>query len=461
MLRIAGPNILATMAETCMSMVDFAVVSLIGPAAQAAVSSGAMVYFSLFGLLMGTLVCVTTMVSQSLGAGRIRDCAAYAWQGLWLSAAFGIIGVAMWPIIPGLYAVIGHEPLVQQMEVEYTRIRLLSMGVAGAGLGLGHYFNGIHHPRQTMISVVIANLLNAVLTYGLVLGRWGLPEMGVAGAAWGTVVATIVRLGWLWGVMCFGRFGREFHGLHGWRLDWEKMGRLVWIGLPSGLAFVLDIAAWATFVTVIVGRFGTAHLAATATCWRLTELSFMPAIGIGAAVTTVIGKAIGQGRNDLAYRRAALGAVLNTTYMGLMGLIFLIYGRWLMELFSNDPEVIRVGRQVLICAAVFQTFDGVALTYIHALRGAGDTRWPAVVGPLQAWGIMIVGSAWVARAHPQLGSLGPWLFATAFVIIIGTTFWLRWRSGRWERIDAIGRTEPGAIPPPPVAPEAVLAEQRT
>ncbi len=93
LMTIAWPNVASTAAETVLSFVDYAIVSALGAAAQAAVSSGAMIYFSVFAMLLGTMVCVTTVVSQSFGAGRLRDCAAYGWQGIWLSLVFGAVGV--------------------------------------------------------------------------------------------------------------------------------------------------------------------------------------------------------------------------------------------------------------------------------------------------------------------------------------------------------------------------------
>jgi len=466
MLLIAGPNIMSTVAETCLSMVDFLIVSQLGATAQAAVSSAGIVFFTAFGFLLGILLCITTMVSQSLGALRKQDCATYAWQGIWLSIPAALVGLALWPIVPAIFEAIGHDPIVQRMETQYMQIRLLSFGAAGCSVALGCYFNGIHFPRQNAVSVVGANVLNGFLSYGLVLGKWGLPEMGVAGAAWGTVIATTVRMGWLWLAMCFGRHADEFQSRRAWRFNWEKMRRLIWIGLPSGAAIMLDIGGWAGFMAFIIGKFGTAHLAATATCWRFTEMSFMPAIGIGAAVTTMIGKSIGEGRIGEARRRAALGTRINMVYMGAMGVVFITFGRSLLRLFTDNPEVIAVGSELLIFAAIFQLFDAVAITYSHALRGAGDTHWPAFVGAMESWIIMIGGGYWIATAHPELGSRGPWAFAALFVLVIGVTLWYRWRQGRWERFDIIGKeTQPMAhqevVGAEPFQPDVVMTSQAT
>lgn len=442
LLTLAAPNVVGTAGETMLSFVDYAIVSQIGPTAQAGVQSGTMVFFTVYAFLLGMMLCVTTVVSQSLGANRPRDCSAYAWQGIWLSMIFGVLGFVLWPAMPELYRLIGHAPDVQAMEVDYTRIRVLGIGVAGATVALGHFFNGIHQPLHNAISVILANIVNGFLTYGLVFGAWGLPEMGVGGAALASVASSVLRCAWLIAAMCWGPRTARFEARRTIRWDRDKVRRLLDVGWPAGVAIALDIAAWACFLTLIVGQFGTTHLAASATCWRFTELSFMPALGIGFAVSTLVGKAIGEGRPELARRRVRLGAIVNMAYMGSMGAVFVLLGPQLMSLFADAADVIAVGAQLLIFVAVFQLFDAVALTYSNALRGAGDTRWPMVVGAALAWSVMVGGGVLTARYVPQWESSGPWAFATLFVIVIGVVLWLRWRGGRWEELDVIGRNEP-------------------
>ncbi len=442
LLRLAGPIVLTTAAETMLSFVDFVIASQVGPTAQAAVQSGTLVFMAIYGGLLGVMLCVTTVVSQSFGADRPRDCSAYAWQGVWLSLIYGGLALLAWPAIPALYGFLDHEPLVQAMEVDYTRVRLLSLWAAGASLAVGNYFAGIQQPGRNTITVVGANVVNGVLSWGLVFGRWGLPEMGVVGIAWGSAIATVLRLAWLLGLMCLGRSTQRFAPRATIRWDADKMRRLLAIGWASGVTLWLDIAAWAFFLTYIIGQFGTEHLAASATCWRFTELSFMPALGIGFAVCTLVGNSIGEGRPDLARRRTTLGALVAMLYMGGLGVVFLVAGRQLMSLFSGHEAVIAIGAQLLVFAALFQLFDAAALTYSNALRGAGDTVWPMVVGVLLIWTVLVGGSTWVVRAHPEFGSAGAWAFAALFVISLGTALWWRWRGGRWETIDVIGRGAP-------------------
>jgi MATE family multidrug resistance protein len=444
LLIIAGPNVVSTIAQTLMSIVDFSVVSGLPNAsqAQAAVTGGSLAFITIFAGLLGAMLCVTTMVSQSMGAGKNRDCAAYAWQGIWFSMLFGMAALALLPAIPIYFRWAGHEQAVLEIETRYTQIRLWSVGIAGATVALDNFFNGIHRPAVSTVSVILANVLNAVISYGLVLGKWGLPQMGVEGAAWGSLIATVFRGVWLLLIMCYGRTAAPYEPRNAWRWDRAKMVRLLKVGWPSGLSFQLDISAWAIFLTVLVARFGTAHMAASGTTFRFLEMSFMPAVGIGSAIATVVGKAVGQGRPDLARRMTWLGTGLNTSYMLFMAALYVLFGAEMMDIFSNDAEVIRIGSEILILAAVFQLFDAFAISHSCALRGAGDTLWPSLVAAIEAWLILILGGTWIVHAHPELKSKGLWLFATAFIVTVGITLWSRWWFGRWEKLDVIGKDQP-------------------
>jgi len=443
LVALALPNVATTVAQTLMSFTDFVIVSRMSAAsqAQAAVSSASLLFITLLAMPMGTMTCVTTMVSQSLGAGRQRDCAAYAWQGIWMGLLFGVGALLFWPFVPSFFQMFGHEPAVSAMEVNYTQIRLLSLGIAAATIALDNFFNGIHRPAINTTSAVVSVSVNAVLAYAWVLGKWGFPAMGVNGAAWATVVATVLRAVFQFSAMYFGKTASGFEPRKAWRWDREKMRRLCWVGWPAGAAFLTDIAAWTVFQLAIIGRFGTTDLAATGSVFRYVEVSFMPAVGIGMAVSTAVGKAVGQGQPALARRITWIGTGVNVAYMSLMGLLFILCGELFMRFISPDPAVIRLGTTLFVYAAVFQLFDAIAITHSCALRGAGDTMWSSVVGGAEVWIILIGGSVLVARLRPDLGSEGPWGFAAAFVICIGVTLYLRWWWGRWETLDVIGRKE--------------------
>jgi MATE family multidrug resistance protein len=205
---------------------------------------------------------------------------------------------------------------------------------------------------------------------------------------------------------------------------------------------------------------GTEHLAGTTAAMRYMGISFMPAVGIGVAATAIVGRYIGQGRPDLARRRVHVAVSAAMVYMGICGVLFTIFRYPLVRFFvhvspdqaMNAEVIVGIGAKVLVCAAVFQLFDAIGIVYIGALRGAGDTRWPMVVTMALSWGLVIGGGVAAVLLLPQLTSLGPWIAASLYVVVLGGVMGWRFEGGAWRKIDLLGRLGAGAAPPLPPTP---------
>ncbi len=440
LLKIAVPSMMATVAGTVMSFVDFAFVSQLGSEAQAAVGNGSVLVWTLFGLGMGMGTAVSTFAAQALGQGKVREGAGYMWQGVYLAVVFAALSVALIPLVPWFWGLLGHPETVLHLETTYTRILLLASGPLVVAVAFSNYFNGIHRPMVVMISMIAANVLNVVADYCLIFGNWGFPAMGVAGAGWATVIAMSARCIWLLVALARPRFRREFQPFADWRYSASRMWSLLKVGTPVGLQWVADFGSWALFATWLIGRFGTADLAATHIVWKMLELSWMPAIGIGVGINAVVGKAIGQGDQELARRRARLGVAISIGYMGLMGAVFAIFRYPLIGWFTDDPAVFGLGVNLMLLAAAFQVFDAMSIAYGSALRGAGDTKWPAAALIVYCYGIMIAGGWALVVLMPGWGSYGPWLMSTIYAILLGFKLRGRWVRGDWKRIDIFAAT---------------------
>jgi len=197
--------------------------------------------------------------------------------------------------------------------------------------------------------------------------------------------------------------------------------------MPSGLQFFSDVLAWALFLSFVIVRFGTGALAANNYMFRFLMVSFMPCFGLSAAVTALVGRYVGAGRNDIAAQRAHLGFKVATCYMLSCGLMYFFARRPLMHLFTHDPEVLRIGTTMLIFAAIYQLFDSMFIIYNGALRGAGDTFIPSIVTGLAVWTIMLCGGYVMARFFPQLGVAGPWTLASIYGAFLGVFMLTRFR----------------------------------
>ena len=446
LLLLAGPIIAATISRTVMSFVDFVMVSRLGTEAQAAITPAGISLFCIIAFGMGLTTSVTTLVSQSFGRGRFADCSAYAWQGLYIGLAVGVAALPVWLLVPGFFAFAGHTPAVQAMEVTYVRIGIPGIAPTIAAAALANFFNGVHRPAVGMIASVIANVFNGVANYALIFGHWGFEAMGIGGAAWATLAAATLQAAIMLYWLLRPQVHRRFDSRRTMRPSLRRLRILIWLGLPAGAHQLAELVAWTVFLVFLVGRFGTVHLAAANLAFKLTELAFMPTVGLGIALTSAVGKTIGQQRRDLARLNARWAAIMAVGYMSAIGLCYLTMGRTLAGSLTVDSQVTEVAVVLLVFCAVFQVFDGLYIVYTHALRGAGDNHWPAAVTVLYL-AFLLVGAGYVvAIIVPQWQSFGPWAVATVYVALIGVTLWARFVFGPWERIDLLGDYEQNDAP---------------
>lgn len=485
LLSIAGPAVVTMVSYTIMQFVDMVVVSRLGAGAVAAVGNGGIAAFVASSVLFGVLGLINTYTSQNLGAGKPRAGAAYAWNGLWMVLAYWALilmpfAYFMPQAFDGMRAIFGVEadPVVTTMAVEYGRIAIYGMGLMLAARGLAHFFYGVQRAKWVMISAIIANGINIPVTFALVLGWWGLPPMGVAGAALGTVIGSAIELGILLVVFLGPKFNKAFGTRAAWRFSWTHWKDIIRLGWPAGLMFGNELFCWFVFMSTLVAHFGTAHNDAGWITLRFMHIAFMPAVGLSMAVTAVVGRVVGAGRYDLATQRMRLGLIMAMAYMGLCGLAMVLFREQLIGIFANrmaenNPEllpyveeVIRIGGAMLIVAAAFQLFDAMAITFVGALRGAGDTIWPGVVTAVLSW-VWIIGGGYLAiELFPEWGSLGPWTGAAAFIITLALALAWRWKSGAWKRIKVVrdgalgaaSELKPGILPGRRNEPDVPLDE---
>ncbi len=485
---IAWPTVLTMTSYTVMQFVDKLMVAQVGPLQLAAQGNGGIWAFTPIAFAFGVLSVVNTFVSQNLGAGTPQRGPRYAWAAAWLGLAAWALLLAPWALaLPALFSWMGHAPELVRSESRYGQILLAGAVILLISRGLNHYFFGMHRPRVVTVAALVGNVVNVSANYVLIFGHegleaWGLPgvpgvpPLGLTGAALGTVIGTTFELAIPAAVF----LGPKMHAAYGtrgaWRCGVRPMSDLIRIGWPTAVQFGNEIVCWSIFMSWLVGLFGPDHMTAGWAALGYMHLSFMPAIGFSVAVTSLVGKYIGAGAPETAVARARLGLALAVGYMTLCAVIFFVFRYALIDFFvagkdlapERAREIVVIGGKLMICAAVFQTIDAFGITYTGALRGAGDTVWPGLVTIVYSW-LFIVAGGWVmAKAWPELESVGPWIAAATYVIVYGLTMWWRFETGRWRAIslltpdDPTGGEAPGAPNEPslstPPDPDTVLPD---
>ena len=456
-LRLAWPASLTMLNSQMLRFVDGLMVAYVSPEAFNGQFMGGISSFALESFFLGMLLVVSTYVSQNLGADRLEKTSRYAWAGIGAALAAAVVVAPLAIFARPIFDLLHHDPLTTSLETMFFRWMLLSIAMTLSARVIEQFFYGVHRPRIVLWASLVANVLNLSLDWVLIYGHFGFPAMGLRGAAIATVISFAVQLAILLAAFLSPKMNEEFHtrSLRGVRFSmaWE----LIRLGWPAGLQFFSDVLCWTIFVGFLIGKyFGIVPMTASTIAMRYMGLSFMPAVGIGTAATALVGRYIGQGRTDMARRRTHTALVMAMCYMGLCALAFLFLGGPLISLFIQhaggpestkelaDPtgQVIRIGKMVLICAAVFQLFDAVGIIYVGALRGAGDTIWPMIMTLALAWSLIIGGGLATVMWLPGLGSIGPWITASIYVAMLAVAFAWRFEAGKWEKIDLLGRKAP-------------------
>ena len=440
MLKLAAPMIVTTISFTIMQFVDRFMVSRLGTEALAAILPAGFISFVPGSFAIGVMTSVGTFVSQSLGRGNKSDCSRYCWQGIYVGLVYFVIVVAiMWPAAPWIFRMLGHEPEVADMEVIYLRIMLYAQVLATLIWCSSQFFIGVHRPIITMYAALCGQVVNVTANYVLIFGKWGFPRMGIAGAGWGTFIGIVVGAGIRMAEFLSGDINATFESRQTTGIDFEKMKDLLKVGLPAGFGLMVNVTFWGVVLFGLVGKFGKEALAATSAVLSCTNVSIMPIVGIGTALTVAVGKSIGEGRKNVAIKQTRVCLAVALIHTVLVAICFLVFRNALMKFWSSDDKVIETGVRILIWAAIFQVFDAVRVIYSGTLRGAGDTVWLAIVSALGAAVILGLGGGLVVKLFPSLGSVGPWIAATISITAVGLANLWRFKSNKWMQIDLFKR----------------------
>jgi len=433
---------------TVQVFVDTILLAWHDPREMAASFPAIMWFWMVFGLLQVTAGYVSTFVAQYTGARRNERVGPAVWQGIHFAVLSGLLFLVMVPAAPFLIAIGGHTSALQALEVVYLRclcFAALPMLVMAAVNG---FFSGRGQTWTVLLIEAAGTALNVALALVLIFGRAGFPELGIAGAGWATVAGSctsaLVALGLLFGP----RYRAEFRTLSGWRFERELFGRLMKYGGPAGAQVFLDVLVFNVFVQ-LVGRLGEAATGATTLTVRLNMVAFLPMMGLGQAVSILVGQRLGADRPDLAERSAYTGLKWVFGYMTCVAAVYLLFPGALVGAFEGhrDPAgfaaVAAIVPSLLACVAVYSVADSVNVTFSFALRGAGDTRFVSLLTFALAWPIMVVPTFVVVGVGGSI--YAAWWFATAYIIAMAICFYLRFRTGKWQSMRVIEAAAAGRL----------------
>ncbi len=457
-LALAGPLILSTSTMTVQQFINRIFIAWYSSEALAASLPAGTLAFTMLCFFIGAASYANTFVAQYHGAGQRDRIAAAVWQAIYLAVGAGLLAIPLSLLGPAIFRLSGHEPGVVALEVTYFRILVCGGGFGILSSAVSTFFTGRGRTRTVMAVNVGVAVVNVVLDYLLIFGVYGLPRLGIAGAAWGSVISSALGAVAFFGLFLAGRDRHEYGVWAGRRFDRELFTRLLRFGAPSGLHFMLDLLAWSLFI-IFVGRLGVRELGATNLAFQVNALVFVPMIGMSIATATLVGQRLGEGQPDLAARTTWSAFHLTVGYMAIFAVLYLVVPHVFLAPFgarANPAEFAPLADMaaiMLIFVGVYSLCDGVNLIFSAALKGAGDTLFPMLVSAGLSFGVMVL-PTWLICRDGRGSVWWAWGSLTLFIVGLAVAFLLRFLQGKWRtmRVTESFHAPVSGVTPPPEVP---------
>jgi MATE family multidrug resistance protein len=283
--------------------------------------------------------------------------------------------------------------------------------------------------------------------------------MGIAGAGIATVSALCFGMFVYFMLISRSSYARKYATIKGWRFDRQLFTRLIMFGFPSGLHFFIDIAGFTVFI-LLIGRLGTSSLAATNIALNINTLAFMPMIGMGIAISVLVGQRLGENRPELAERSTYSAFHLTFIYMTTIALLYVVWPDLFMRAFAAHSDLTQFApiRELTVVllrfVALYSIFDAMNIIFASAIKGAGDTRFVMFMIIALSISLLIVPS-YAAIVYLSMGIYGGWVFVTTYITVLGIVFFFRFLGGKWKSMRVI---EERAVAVPPTFPESPTGE---
>lgn len=284
--------------------------------------------------------------------------------------------------------------------------------------------------RQTMYVSVAMNVLHIVGNYILIFGKFGFPELGVQGAAISSVISRVIALA---------IFFRLLYQALEFRIDFkyylalpkEYIKKILAIGIPSALEQVLYQGCQITFLYYVT-FLGSEALAARQYAYNISMFTYLFAMAIGSGTAIIVGRYVGANRKDDAYEQLWTSVKWAISFTLVMVVFVMIFRYPLMRIFTDNPEVIKIGTSVLLLSVLLETGRTFNITIINTLRAAGDAKYPVVIG-FFSMVCMSLTLGYFLVFHLHLGLVGVWLAIAADEWCRAILVFFRWKSRKWER----------------------------
>ncbi|WP_024772163.1 MATE family efflux transporter [Aquimarina macrocephali] len=435
-LKLATPVMLGMLGHTFVGLVDNIMVGQLGTAELAAVSLGNSFMFIAMSLGIGFSTAITPLVAEADGENNFENGKSAFKHGLFLCTTLGIVLFLMILAAKPLMYLMKQPPEVVELAIPYLDLVAFSLIPLVSFQALKQFSDGLSMTKYPMYATLVANLVNIVLNYVLIFGKFGFPQMGIVGAAVGTLASRFVMVIFLWIFLKNKQKSRPYvTHIKFFTLERRMINKIVALGFPSSLQMFFEVAIF-TAAIWLSGILGKNPQAANQIALNLASMTFMVAMGLSVAAMVRVGNQKGlQHFRDL--RRIAISIFLLTFLIeAVFALFFILFNELLPQIYldvndveniADNTEVISIAAKLLIIAALFQISDGIQVTVLGALRGLQDVKIPTLITFIAYWVVGFPVSYYLGL-YTEYKSSGIWIGLLAGLSVSALLLYLRFNA---------------------------------
>lgn len=410
MANLAFPIVLVNVGMQGMGLVDAIMLGRVSSADLAAGGLGNFYFFAIAIIGIGVLMALDPVIAQGIGAKDEAQIARGIQRGVLMTAIIAVVVSLLFLPAKGVLSLLRQPEDVVPKAAAYVLWSIPGMLPFFAFNMLRQTLQAFHRVGPVVIAVLVGNVLNGFLNWVLIYGNLGFAARGVVGSSMATSISrwvmALVVLAFAWPTV------RPY--LTAWRresLELTPLLKMFRLGFPVGMQFLAEAGAFG-LTTVMTGWLGTTVLAGHEIALSLASMTFMVPMGVAAAAAVMVGHAVGRGDVAASRRDAVAALVVGVGFMAVCAIVFAIIPETLAGIYTHDAATFALAATLIPIAAVFQVFDGTQVISSSILRGAGDTRVPAILHALSFWAVGIPLGAIIAFTFKQ-GAAGLWWGLTA------------------------------------------------
>lgn len=432
-VNVAWPSVLESFFVCLAGMVDTIMVGSLGSFAIAAVGLTTQPKFLGLAIFLSLNVAVSALVARRKGAGDRESANRIVRMALLITIGLTVIVSSVFVAFAGpIIRLVGSQPDTHEYAVQYLQIIMGGLGFSTVSLMLNAAQRGAGNTRIAMLTNVISNTVNVIFNYLLIGGNFGFPALGVRGAALATVIGTMCACALSIGSVLRKSGFINLGSVKGWIADRMSVKSLINVGSS---AFVEQICLRVGFLlfAMTVANLGTTQMAAHQIGMNLMSMSFSFGDGLSVASVTLIGQSLGRKRPDMAKIYGNVCQKIGLMCACVVSVTYFLFGKQIFMLFSNEAVILDYGVQIMRILSVTLFFQIEQVVLFGCLRGAGDTRFTALVSLISVTFIR-PGMSWLLCYPLNIGLIGAWLGTFCDQLLRFALTFIRFRKGQWTKI---------------------------